>query len=158
MIDLKYIKKKIIAILSLVIIVVWLFDCMVRISGGAGGIFGNNNIFKKDIVIRPEKNICLHFMPNPGSGEEVVMYTYYCIQSPNWNKVKYESSPEGVIDWDTTTECPIISHNNDIEVENIIQVKQDKLCKDFAHDYKDDEEQMFVIDYSGKIRKEKIVR
>lgn len=140
----------------LFILVLIAIDSILRILGMAGGLL--SYFTPNDIVVRPELSICLHHRPNYGSNQSLILYTYNCGQVPDWNQGNNGETPPLVLDSAVTTECPILSHNSDIEFEDLIKVKQDRLCKQFAHPTKDDTEEMFVIENTGKIRKAEIVR
>lgn len=127
--------KLVVFILYVFLVLFWLFQVAVSIAG--------NKVYPdKDVRIMPKDNTCVHFIPNNGSGEHVNIYSYYCDKTPDWDNLDQSDRDEdkhkkGILDETYTTECPIISVKSFTDSVNALAISQDKLCKEFAHDYPD---------------------
>jgi hypothetical protein len=144
----KHSKKILITVICCVVI--WqLFNIILSIGG--------NKVYPKEDV-RINDSVCLRFVSNLGSGEHVNLYSYYCNTKPNWNVIyeigsDYKWVGSGILDRTSTTECPIIKIQFDKQKQkNLINIKQDRLCKFFSHDYPDPLLEILEVDNNGKFK------
>ncbi|MBD3329341.1 hypothetical protein GF357_02495 [Candidatus Dojkabacteria bacterium] len=126
---------------------------------------------------RISENICIYFEKNRGSNEHILIFSYYCNSSPDWDIVMNPSiehlhrykdcyngeswdiagcalpriwKEQGILDQVDTMECPRIKIKN-----KSIDVRQNKFCDWFAHDYPEPEYLKFVVSEEGKFSSEK---
>jgi hypothetical protein len=123
------------------------------------------------------ENVCIHFEGNRGSNEHILIFSYYCNSNPDWDIVMNPTiellhrdedcyngeswdiggcalpriwKEQGILDQVDTMECPLIKIKN-----QTIEIKQNKFCDWFAHDYPEPEYLKFTVDEKGKITSEK---
>lgn len=104
------------------------------------------------VVISSKDNLCLDFMHNPGSGENLIIVTHFCdvqLVKDKYHIVDFDKST--YLDAEFTMECPWVTIS-DIDGDGFqeIVMHQDYICAEFAHGYVEPTDVSYKIGKDGE--------
>ncbi len=121
-----------IALLSVIILFVWLLYVIANIANGGIGRIPNDGE-----VISEKYNVCLRVEPNKGSGDWLNMFTYFC------------DKRQRVIDSQESGECvDIYLENVGDSHSNVLHIKRSFNCA--LSNIEGSEEKSYIVNEFGK--------